>query len=89
MDSKLSENVLYVKEYTGIPHSCSTGKVSLLGREIYTNICEDDSGATVYLNLLVEGVAHHNVPFRLKTTQDNDAGYILLINPEKLSTNED
>lgn len=64
MDATLVENVLYVDEYNSIPNACSTGKVKFMGREIYTNICEDDSGSVIYLNLSLNENSHHNVPFR-------------------------
>lgn len=87
-DKKLDENVLYVDDYTSIPNACSTGKVEFMGREIFTNICEDDSGSVIYLNLSLNEEVHHGVPFRLRKTIDNKSGYILMINPEKLSNHE-
>lgn len=89
VDLNLDEHVLYVDDYTSIPNACSTGKVEFMGREIYTNICEDDSGSVIYLNLSLNENVHHGVPFRLRRSHDNKSGYILMINPEKLSTHED
>lgn len=88
-DISLDEHVLYVDDYTSVPNACSTGKVEFMGREIFTNICEDDSGSVIYLNISLNENIHHGVPFRLHKTYDNKSGYILMINPEKLSKHED
>lgn len=88
LDESLEENVLYVEDYDSVPMSCSTGKVSLLGRTIYTNVCESETGPTIYLNVGLDEAHHLSIPFKLKKTCDNDSDYIMLLNPKTLSSNE-
>lgn len=87
MDDSLEENVLYVDGFDSIPFSCSTGKVSILGRTIFTNICENEEGPIIHLNVKLNEKLYHNIPFKLKT-QGNDSDYIMLLNPKTLPTNE-
>lgn len=88
IDESLTENVLYVEDYDSVPMSCSTGKVSVLGRTIFTNVCESEDGPTIYLNVALNEADYSKVPFKLKKTQDSDSDYIMLLNPKTLSTNE-
>ncbi|BBA65494.1 predicted ORF [Xanthomonas phage XacN1] len=88
IDEALTENVLYVEDYDSVPMACSTGKVTVLGRTIYTNVCESEDGPTIYLNVMLNEKDHSNVPFKLKKTHDSDSDYIMLLNPKTLSTNE-
>lgn len=88
VDDALNENVLYVDDYDSVPMSCSTGKVTVLGRTIYTNVCESEDGPTIYLNVMLNEKDYSSVPFKLKKTQDSDSDYIMLLNPKTLSTNE-
>lgn len=87
-DEALTENVLYVDDYDSVPMSCSTGKVTLLGRIIYTNVCESEDGPTIYLNVMLNETDYSKVPFKLKKTQDSDSDYIMQLNPKTLSPNE-
>lgn len=88
IDEALTENVLYVEDYNSVPMACSTGKVTVLGRTIYTNVCESDDGPTIYLNVMLNEKDHSNVPFKLKKTHDSNSDYIMLLNPKTLSSNE-
>lgn len=88
IDEALNENVLYVEAYDSVPMACSTGKVTVLGRTIYTNICESEDGPTIYLNVALNETNYSNVPFKLKKTQGSDSDYIMLLNPKTLPTNE-
>jgi hypothetical protein len=88
MDDALDENVLYVEDYDSVPMSCSTGKVSFLGRTIYTNVCESENGPTIYLNVGLNEQQHLNVPFKIKKACDCDTDYIMLLNPKSLSKHE-
>jgi hypothetical protein len=87
-DEALTENVLYVEDYNSVPMSCSTGKVTFLGRTIYTNVCESEDGPTIYLNVMLNETDYSKVPFKLKKTQDSDSDYIMQLNPKTLSPNE-
>lgn len=88
IDSTLDENVLYVDDYDSVPMSCSTGKVTVLGRTIYTNVCESDLGPTIYLNIKLNETLHSSVPFKLKKTHDSKSDYIMVLNPKLLSKHE-
>lgn len=88
-DETLEENVIHVDSYDSVPMSCSTGKVSFLGRTIYTNVCEsDDNGPVIYLNIMLNETHYRNVPFRLKKTATDEHNYIMLLNPKTLTSNE-
>ncbi|QDJ96502.1 hypothetical protein Xoosp13_316 [Xanthomonas phage Xoo-sp13] len=88
-ENDLDENVIFVESYESIPLSCSTGKVTFLGRSILTNVCEsDDTGPVIYLQISLNEVEHTNVPFKLKKSADSKSDYIMLLNPKKLSSHE-
>ncbi len=85
LDESLTENVLHVEAYDSIPLSCSTGKVTVLGRSIYLNVCEAvEDNPVVHLNVTLNEKTYYNVPFTLKKTQDSDSDYIMLLNPKTL-----
>lgn len=85
----LEENVIYVDSYESIPLSCSTGKVSLLNRDIYCNVCEaDESGPVIHLSIQINESKYANVPFKLKKSLDSNSDYIMLLNPKTLSSHE-
>lgn len=86
IDESISEHTLQVSDYSSVPFSCSTGKVSILDRTILTNICEsDDSGPVIYLDISVNGDTHHNVPFKLNKTVGDSSDYIMQLNPKLLT----
>lgn len=84
VDTTVTENVLYVDEFESIPFTCSTGKVSLLGTSLYMNLCESDgTGPVVHMDILVNETVHHNIPFKLKKSEEKS--YILVLNPDTLN----
>lgn len=88
LDSELSHNQLFVEGYESIPFACSTGQVTFMGRKIFTNICEDEHGPTIYLNITLNEKFYQNVPFKLKSAADKKSDYIMLLNPKILAANE-
>lgn len=88
VDNELQHNVLFVEGYESIPFACSTGQVTFMGRKIFTNICEDEHGPTIYLNITLKEKFHQNVPFKLKSSADKKSDYIMLLNPKILAANE-
>lgn len=78
-DSTLTENILYVKSVESIPFSCGTGKVELLDRTIFTNICENDgTGANITLNISEANGEVVPVTFKLVEGTPPDK-YIMLL----------
>ncbi len=88
IDESLTDNILYVDDYDSVPMACSTGKVTVLGRTIYTNVCESEDGPTIYLNVMLNECEYSSIPFKLKKTPDSNSDYIMLLNPKTLSLNE-
>jgi len=88
-DESITENILYVESYQSVPLSCSTGKVNLLGRTIYTNICEsEENSPVIYLNVSLNEQDYKNVPFKLISSPTKDSEYIMVLNPKTLATDE-
>jgi hypothetical protein len=59
-----SDNVLYVDSYESLKNACGSGKISLLGKEIMTNLCEMDNEAHVTLPINFED-GTKNIEFKL------------------------
>lgn len=89
IDESIVAHVLEVVDYSSVPFSCSTGKVSFMERTIFTNICESDTdGATISLDIKIGESTHRNVPFRLEKTSGKTSDYIMKLNPKLLPTHE-
>lgn len=59
------ENILFVESYEAIKNFCGTGKVSLFGKEIVTNLCEMDDSAHITLSIDFQDKINYNVDFKL------------------------
>lgn len=89
LNEELEDNIILVEDYESIPLSCSTGKVTLMGRSIFMNVCEAvENRPVIYLNVTLNEKTYQNVPFTLQKTQRGDSDYIMQLNPKKLPVNE-
>jgi hypothetical protein len=59
------ENILFVESYDALSNACGSGKVTLLGRTITTNLCEMDNVAHITLAIDMPGNVNYNVDFKL------------------------
>jgi hypothetical protein len=64
------ENLLFVESVEGVRGFCGAGKVTLLGREIMTNLCESDGTAYVKLSIDINGKIVENVSFKLQAATE-------------------
>lgn len=89
LNEDAAEHFMFVEDYESIPLSCSTGKVTIMGRSIFMNVCEaEEDRPVIHLNVVINEKTYTNVPFTLKKTQGTDSDYIMQLNPKKLPLNE-
>lgn len=62
------ENILFVDKVAGNRDICGSGTVSVLGREIMSNLCESDGTAYVRLSIDIDGRILENVLFKLQAS---------------------
>jgi hypothetical protein len=68
------ENILYVESYEAMRNLCGSGKITLFGRTIMSNLCEMDNEAHVTLNIDILEKAAYNVNFVLKLLSEKQEG---------------
>lgn len=89
LNELVEENILFVESYESVPLSCSTGKVSVMGRTVYLNVCESEAdNPVIYLNISLNETVYSRVPFKLKSSGSKTSDYIMILNPKSLLSNE-
>lgn len=66
------DNVLYVDSFEALKDSCGTGKISVLGRDMVTNLCEMDGEAHIMLSVDFLDKTNYNVDFKIKLISEQD-----------------
>ena len=65
------KNTIMVEDFDHLPGTCGTAKVNLLGRTIFTNVCEDEHGASIALDIMIENKLQRAVKFYLTKDKGN------------------
>lgn len=73
-----SENILFVESYEAIKNFCGTGKVSLFGKEIITNLCEMEDSAHITLSIDFQNKTNYNVDFKLRLLSEKSEDQALI-----------
>lgn len=64
-------NCIAVDDFEFIDGTCATQNVTLMGRTILMNICDDGDGATIKLDIEIDGKFLKQVPFKLNKDGKN------------------
>ena len=72
------ENILFVESYDALSNSCGSGKVTLLGRTITTNLCEMDNVAHITLAIDMLGNVNYNVDFKILPLSEKAEGQAII-----------
>lgn len=65
------DNTISVDDFEYIDGACATQNVSLLGRTILMNICDDGNGPSIKLDIELDGKFLKQVPFKLNKDGKN------------------